>query len=60
VQTQFGFILGAAAALTLLASGCSVADSARAPSVSGTIETDEARVASRSGWNASWRRKLTF
>ena len=49
MQTQLGFILGAAAALTLLASGCSEADSARAPSVSGTIETDEVRVASRYG-----------
>ena len=49
VQTQFGFILGAAMALTLLAPGCSVGDSARAPSVSGTIETDEVRVASRYG-----------
>ena len=49
MQTQLGFILGAAIALTLLAPGCSVADSSRAPSVSGTIETDEARVASRYG-----------
>jgi HlyD family secretion protein len=36
-------------ALTLLASGCSVGDSSRARSVSGTIETDEVRVASRYG-----------
>lgn len=49
MQTQFGFILGTALALTLLAPGCSVADSSRAPSVSGTLETDEARVASRYG-----------
>jgi HlyD family secretion protein len=49
VQTQFGFILGGVLALTLLATGCSVSDSARARSVSGTIETDEARVASRYG-----------
>ena len=49
MQTQFGFILSAALALMLLAPGCKVGDSARAPSVSGTIETDEARVASRYG-----------
>jgi len=49
VQTQYGFILGAAMALTLLSPGCSVADTARAPSVSGTIETDEVRIASRYG-----------
>jgi HlyD family secretion protein len=36
-------------ALTLLASGCSGGDSSRAHSVSGTIETDEVRVASRYG-----------
>ena len=36
-------------ALTLLASGCSETNSPRAGSVSGTIETDEARVASRYG-----------
>jgi multidrug resistance efflux pump len=36
-------------ALTLLAAGCSVGDSSRARSVSGTIETDEVRVASRYG-----------
>jgi len=36
-------------ALTLLTQGCSPADSARERSVSGTIETDEARVASRYG-----------
>jgi len=49
VHTQFGFIPGGMLALLLLASGCSVADSSRARSVSGTIETDEARVASRYG-----------
>ncbi len=36
-------------ALALLASGCSVNDAPRTNSVSGTIETDEARVASRYG-----------
>jgi len=49
VHTQLGFLLGGAAALTLLTAGCSVADPSRAGSVSGTIETDEARVASRYG-----------
>ena len=49
MRIQFGFISGAALALMLLAPGCSVGDRARAPSVSGTIETDEARVASRYG-----------
>jgi HlyD family secretion protein len=49
VHTQFGFLLGGAAALTLLAAGCSVADPSSPRSVSGTIETDEARVASRYG-----------
>jgi len=41
--------MGALSALTLLATGCSVADPSRASSVSGTIETDEVRVASRYG-----------
>jgi HlyD family secretion protein len=49
VQTQFGFIAGGMLALLLLVSGCAVGDSSRAGSVSGTIETDEARVASRYG-----------
>ena len=49
VQTQFGFIVTSMAALALLATGCSVGDSTRALSVSGTIETDEVRVASRYG-----------
>ena len=49
MQTQFGFILTSMAALALLAAGCSVGDSTRARSVSGTIETDEVRVASRYG-----------
>jgi HlyD family secretion protein len=49
VQTQFGALINGVIALTLLASGCSVADSTRPRSVSGTIETDEVRVASRYG-----------
>lgn len=49
MQTQFGFILGGVLALSLLASGCSVGGSSRERSVSGTIETDEVRVASRYG-----------
>jgi HlyD family secretion protein len=49
VQTQFGFILSAALVLSLLAPGCSAGGPSRAPSVSGTIETDEVRVASRYG-----------
>ena len=49
MQTQLGFILGALSALTLLATGCSVADPSRGSSVSGTIETDEVQVASRYG-----------
>ena len=43
-QTQLGFILSAALALSLLAPGCSAGGPARAPIVSGTIETDEVRV----------------
>ena len=49
VQTRLGFIMGAVTALTLLATGCSVEDPSRGRSVSGTIETDEVRVASRYG-----------
>ena len=41
--------MGGVIALALLASGCSGADSSRGRSVSGTIETDEVRVASRYG-----------
>jgi len=41
--------MGAVIALTLLATGCSVQDPTRGRSVSGTIETDEVRVASRYG-----------
>jgi HlyD family secretion protein len=49
VQTTLAFILGGVIALALLAGGCSGKDSARTRSVSGTIETDEVRVASRYG-----------
>lgn len=49
VQTRHGPTPGALMALALLASGCSVNDAPRTNSVSGTIETDEARVASRYG-----------
>ena len=41
--------MGAVTALTLLATGCSVDDPSRGRSVSGTIETDEVRIASRYG-----------
>ena len=49
MQTQFGFFVGGTVALTLLAAGCSVGGFLGDASVSGTIETDEARVASRYG-----------
>jgi len=49
VQTHLGFLPGPALALALLGSGGSVAESSRASSVSGIIETDETRVASQSG-----------
>lgn len=49
MQTQFGFIAGGAMVLALLAGGCSVGDPLHAGNVSGTIETDETRVASRYG-----------
>jgi HlyD family secretion protein len=41
--------MGTVTALTLLLIGCSGEDRSRRPSVSGTIETDEVRVASRYG-----------
>ena len=41
--------MGGVIALALLAGGCSAGDSSRPRSVSGTIETDEVRVASRYG-----------
>ena len=41
--------MGGVVALSLLAAGCSVGDASRQRRVSGTIETDEVRVASRYG-----------
>ena len=49
MQTRLGFILGKFIGLLLLASGCSLNTSSSPQSVSGTIETDEVRVASRYG-----------
>jgi len=49
VQIKFGFIMPEVIALALLAGGCAVDDSSRAGRVSGTIETDEDRAASRYG-----------
>jgi HlyD family secretion protein len=49
VQIKFGIILPEVIALALLTGGCSADNSPRARSVSGTIETDEARPASRYG-----------
>ena len=49
VQIKFGIILPRVIALALLAGGCSADNSPRARSVSGTIETDEVRPASRYG-----------
>ena len=49
MQSRYIFIPGAVAALILLFTGCSVQDTSRGRSVSGTIETDEVRVASRYG-----------
>jgi HlyD family secretion protein len=49
VQTQLGLFAGGMLACLLLAPGCSVGGSSPPGSVSGTIETDEARVASRYG-----------
>ena len=49
MQTQFGWILGGVMTLSLLVTSCSVRDASRQRSVSGTIETDEVRVASRYG-----------
>jgi HlyD family secretion protein len=48
-RVRFGLQVGCAIALTLLASGCSKANSSNPPRVSGTIETDEVHVASRYG-----------
>ena len=49
MQNGTGFINGGLLALALLMAGCSPKDARRASSVSGTIETDEVRVASRYG-----------
>jgi multidrug resistance efflux pump len=49
VQVKFSFIMLGVIALALLAGGCGADDSSRARSVSGTIETDEVRAASRYG-----------
>jgi len=49
VQVKFSFIMLGVIALALLAGGCGADDPARARSVSGTIETDEVRAASRYG-----------
>ncbi|MCX6929349.1 MAG: efflux RND transporter periplasmic adaptor subunit [Verrucomicrobia bacterium] len=49
MQIRIGFITGGVFAVALLAAGCSASDPARGRSVSGTIETDEVRVASRYG-----------
>jgi len=49
VDTGFGFIMGGVIGLGLLASGCDANKPSGAHSVSGTIETDEVRVASRYG-----------
>jgi HlyD family secretion protein len=49
VQIKFGIILPEVIALALLVGGCSVDNTPRARSVSGTIETDEVRPASRYG-----------
>jgi len=49
VQTRLGLILGKFVGLVLLAGGCSLNTPSPPQSVSGTIETDEVRVASRYG-----------
>lgn len=49
MQVKFSFIMPEVIALALLAGGCGADDSSRARSVSGTIETDEVRAASRYG-----------
>jgi multidrug resistance efflux pump len=49
VQVKFSFIMLAVIALALLTGGCGADDPSRARSVSGTIETDEVRAASRYG-----------
>jgi len=49
VQIKFGFVMGGVITAALLTGGCSGDNSSRARSVSGTVETDEVRVASRYG-----------
>jgi len=49
VLTRTGLNFGKLLALALLAGGCSVNNSSRPQSVSGTIETDEVHIASRYG-----------
>ncbi len=49
MQTRIGSLVGLIAWVAWLSGGCSVNDSPRPRSVSGTIETDEVRVASRYG-----------
>jgi HlyD family secretion protein len=49
VQVKFSFIMLGIIAMALLVGGCGAADPSRARSVSGTIETDEVRAASRYG-----------
>ncbi len=49
MDTGFGFIMGGVIALGLLAGGCYAHKPSGAHSVSGTIETDEVRVAPRYG-----------
>jgi HlyD family secretion protein len=49
VQIKFGFLMSGVVGLALLAVGCSADNSSGVRSVSGTIETDEVRVASRYG-----------
>jgi multidrug resistance efflux pump len=49
VQVKFSFIMLGVIAIALLIGGCAADDSSRPRSVSGTIETDEVRAASRYG-----------
>jgi multidrug resistance efflux pump len=49
VQVKFSFIMPEVIAMALLVGGCGADDPSRASSVSGTIETDEVRAASRYG-----------
>jgi multidrug resistance efflux pump len=49
VQVKISFIMPAVTTMALLIGGCTAGDSSRARSVSGTIETDEVRAASRYG-----------